>query len=175
MFGRQSRQFVVADHAGARRVDGDVHGACHANGVRHLHLGMGGQACGHDVLGLGIGGSVNVDSIDSSTRANVDSAQINSALGAGASQEARVLDADHALIASTAATVAVAATTGVTGAPVSDAEVQAEYQAQIKALGTQEYQLRHVLVNDEKTAQQVLDKIKRGAQLAALRASAKVE
>ena len=79
-----------------------------------------------------------------------------------------MLDADHALIARTAATVAVAATTGVTGAPVSDAEVQAEYQAQIKALGTQEYQLRHALVNDDKTAQQVLDKIKRGAKFDAV-------
>jgi len=53
-------------------------------------------------------------------------------------------------------------------APVSDAEVQAEYQAQIKALGTQEYQLRHVLVADEKAAQQVLDKIKRGAKFDAV-------
>lgn len=53
-------------------------------------------------------------------------------------------------------------------AQVSDAEVQAEYQAQIKALGTQEYQLRHVLVNDEKAAQQVLDKIKRGAKFDAV-------
>lgn len=47
---------------------------------------------------------------------------------------------------------------------VSDADLQAEYQAQVKALGTQEYQLRHVLVADEKTAQQVLDKIKGGAK-----------
>lgn len=53
-------------------------------------------------------------------------------------------------------------------APVSDAELQAEYQAQIKALGTQEYQLRHVLVADEKAAQQVLDKIKRGAKFDAV-------
>lgn len=51
---------------------------------------------------------------------------------------------------------------------VSDAEVQAEYQAQIKALGTQEYQLRHVLVADEKAAQQVLDKIKGGAKFDAV-------
>ncbi len=53
-------------------------------------------------------------------------------------------------------------------AKVSDAEVQAEYQAQIKALGTQEYQLRHVLVADEKEAQQVLDKLKGGAKFEAV-------
>ena len=53
-------------------------------------------------------------------------------------------------------------------AQVSDSEVQAEYQAQIKALGTQEFQLRHVLVADEKTAQQVLEKIKGGAKFEAV-------
>jgi peptidyl-prolyl cis-trans isomerase C len=53
-------------------------------------------------------------------------------------------------------------------AQVSDAEVQAEYQAQVKALGTQEFQLRHVLVADEKTAQQVLSKIKGGAKFEAV-------
>jgi peptidyl-prolyl cis-trans isomerase C len=49
-------------------------------------------------------------------------------------------------------------------AVISDAELQAEYQAQVKALGTQEYLLRHVLVADEKQAQQVLAKIKGGAK-----------
>ncbi|OYU32458.1 MAG: peptidylprolyl isomerase [Comamonadaceae bacterium PBBC2] len=49
-------------------------------------------------------------------------------------------------------------------AVVSDADLKAEYQAQVKALGTQEFQLRHVLLADEKTAQQVLDKIKAGAK-----------
>lgn len=49
-------------------------------------------------------------------------------------------------------------------AQVSDADLKAEYQAQVKALGTQEFQLRHVLVADEKTAQQVLEKIKGGAK-----------
>lgn len=53
-------------------------------------------------------------------------------------------------------------------AQVSDSEVQAEYQAQIKALGTQEFQLRHVLLADEKTAQQVMDKIKGGAKFEAV-------
>ena len=49
-------------------------------------------------------------------------------------------------------------------AVVSDAELQAEYQAQVKALGTQEYLLRHVLVADEKQAQQVQTKLKGGAK-----------
>ncbi len=42
-------------------------------------------------------------------------------------------------------------------AQISDADIQTEYQAQIKALGTQEFRLRHVLVADEKQAQQVLE------------------
>lgn len=49
-------------------------------------------------------------------------------------------------------------------AVISDAEVQAEYQAQVKALGAQEYLLRHVLVADEKQAQQVQAKLKGGAK-----------
>lgn len=69
---------------------------------------------------VGAGASVNVDSIDGSTRAYVDSAQINSASGADASQEARVLAADHALIASTTATVAGGLATGVSGAVGSE-------------------------------------------------------
>jgi peptidyl-prolyl cis-trans isomerase C len=48
---------------------------------------------------------------------------------------------------------------------VSDADMQAEYQMQVKALGTQEYRLRHVLLADEKTAQQVLVKAKSGTKL----------
>ncbi len=47
---------------------------------------------------------------------------------------------------------------------VTDADLQAEYQTQVKALGTQEYRLRHVLLADEKTAQQTLEKIKLGAK-----------
>lgn len=49
-------------------------------------------------------------------------------------------------------------------AQMTDADIQAEYQAQVKALGTQEFRLRHVLVTDEKQAQQVLDKIKAGTK-----------
>ena len=49
------------------------------------------------------------------------------------------------------------------GAQFSDAELQAEYQRQVQALGPQEVRLRNVLVADEKTAQQVQDKLKGGA------------
>jgi len=55
-------------------------------------------------------------------------------------------------------------------AVVSDADIQAEYQVQVKALGTQEYRLRHVLVADEKTAQQVLTKAKSGTKFESLAA-----
>lgn len=50
-------------------------------------------------------------------------------------------------------------------AQVSDADIQTEYQVQVRALGTQEFRLRHVLVTDEKQAQQVLAKVKAGAKL----------
>ena len=50
-------------------------------------------------------------------------------------------------------------------AQVSDADIQAEYQAQVIALGTQEFRLRHVLLADEKQADQVLAKVKAGAKL----------
>lgn len=52
----------------------------------------------------------------------------------------------------------------------TDASVQAEYQRQIQALGTQEVRLRHVLVREEKQAKAVHAQIKGGApfeQLAA--------
>ena len=53
-------------------------------------------------------------------------------------------------------------------AAISDADIEAEYQAQIKALGAQEFRLRHVLVPDEKQAQQVLAKLKGGAKFEAV-------
>jgi len=49
------------------------------------------------------------------------------------------------------------------GVQASDADVQAEYQRQVQALGTQEYRLRHVLVADKKLALQVQEKLKSGA------------
>jgi len=51
VLGDQSGQLVVGDHACAFGVHRDVHGACHANGVSHLDLALGGQASGHDVFG----------------------------------------------------------------------------------------------------------------------------
>jgi peptidyl-prolyl cis-trans isomerase C len=51
---------------------------------------------------------------------------------------------------------------------ISDVELKAEYQAQLKALGTQEYHLRHVLVADEKQAIDLMAKIKGGAKFEAV-------
>jgi peptidyl-prolyl cis-trans isomerase C len=48
-------------------------------------------------------------------------------------------------------------------AEISDANLQAEYQRQVQALGTQAVQLRHVLVADEKTALQLQARVKGGA------------
>jgi peptidyl-prolyl cis-trans isomerase C len=52
------------------------------------------------------------------------------------------------------------------GVQPSDADLQAEYQRQVQALGTQEVRLRHVLVADEKQAQEVYAQIKGGAPFA---------
>ncbi len=65
---------------------------------------------------VGVGGAVNVDSIGGSTRAHVDGARINSLAGAAQAQDFNLLAADHALIASTVATVAGGAAAGVAGA-----------------------------------------------------------
>jgi len=52
------------------------------------------------------------------------------------------------------------------GAQPSDADMQAEYQRQVQALGTQEVRLRHVLVADEKQAQEIHAQLKAGASFA---------
>ena len=49
------------------------------------------------------------------------------------------------------------------GVHPSDADIQAEYQRQVQALGTQEVRLRHVLVADEKQAKEVYAQLKGGA------------
>lgn len=98
---------------------------------------------------VGVGASVNVDNIAGSTRAYVDSASINATAGGAAAQEAQVLAADHALIASTAATAAGGATVGVAGAVGAEtvkrssvaevldgASVQAVGDANVKAVST---------------------------------------
>jgi len=52
------------------------------------------------------------------------------------------------------------------GVKPSDADMTAEYQRQVQALGTQEVRLRHVLVADEKQAQEVHAQLKGGAPFA---------
>ena len=47
-------------------------------------------------------------------------------------------------------------------------EIRAEYDRQLGVLGEKDYQLRHLLVKDEATARQLLDKIKAGSKLADL-------
>jgi hypothetical protein len=65
---------------------------------------------------VGVGAAVNVDSIAGSTRAYVDGASVNALAGGAQGQDFSVLAADHALIASTVATVAGGVTAGVAGA-----------------------------------------------------------
>lgn len=52
------------------------------------------------------------------------------------------------------------------GAQPSEADLKAEYQRQVQALGAQEVRLRHVLVADEKQAQEVHAQLKAGAPFA---------
>jgi len=54
------------------------------------------------------------------------------------------------------------------GAQVSDADLKLEYQQQVQTLGNEEVRLRHVLLADEKLAQQVQVKLKGGADFEAL-------
>jgi len=49
-------------------------------------------------------------------------------------------------------------------AQISDADIQAEYDSQVKAMGSQEFRVRHVLLADEKNAKQIWTKIKDGAK-----------
>jgi peptidyl-prolyl cis-trans isomerase C len=49
-------------------------------------------------------------------------------------------------------------------AQISDADIKAEYDSQVKAMGSQEYRVRHVLLADETKAKQILAKIKVGAK-----------
>lgn len=51
---------------------------------------------------------------------------------------------------------------------ITEAQIKAEYEAQLKALGTQEYLLRHVLLADEKQASDLMAKIKGGANFEAV-------
>ncbi len=49
-------------------------------------------------------------------------------------------------------------------AQISDADIQAEYDNQVKAMGSQEFRVRHVLLADETKAKQILAKLKDGAK-----------
>ncbi|QHE87193.1 leukotoxin LktA family filamentous adhesin [Hydrogenophaga sp. BPS33] len=98
---------------------------------------------------VGVGAAVNVDSIEGSTRAYVDGASINALAGGAQAQDVTVLAADHALIASTVATVAGGEATGVAGAVGTEtvtrsshaevldgATVQAVNDASVQAVST---------------------------------------
>ncbi|HET7369367.1 MAG TPA: peptidylprolyl isomerase [Gammaproteobacteria bacterium] len=52
--------------------------------------------------------------------------------------------------------------------PVSDEAVQAAYQKQIQSMDQKEYKARHILVNDKKTAEEVIAKLNNGANFAEL-------
>ncbi|HET7587683.1 MAG TPA: peptidylprolyl isomerase [Gammaproteobacteria bacterium] len=52
--------------------------------------------------------------------------------------------------------------------PVSDEDIQAAYQKQVQSMDQKEYKARHILVSDEKTAKDVIDKLNNGADFAAL-------
>lgn len=60
-------------------------------------------------------------------------------------------------------------------AQVSDAEIQAEYDSQVKAMGSQEFRVRHVLVADEAKAKQVLTKLKDGAKFETMAAESSLD
>ena len=49
-------------------------------------------------------------------------------------------------------------------AQISDADIKAEYDSQVKAMGSQEFRVRHVLLADEAKAKQILAKLKDGAK-----------
>lgn len=48
--------------------------------------------------------------------------------------------------------------------PITDAEVAAAYEKQKKQMGDKEYRARHILVDKEEDAKQILDQLKKGAK-----------
>ncbi len=55
-------------------------------------------------------------------------------------------------------------------AQVSDADIAAEYQRQVQAMGKEEFRIRHVLLADENTARQTIDRFQKGTSIATLAA-----
>lgn len=55
-------------------------------------------------------------------------------------------------------------------AQVSDADIAAEYQRQVQAMGKEEFRIRHVLLADEATARQTIERFQKGASIATLAA-----
>ena len=53
---------------------------------------------------------------------------------------------------------------------VTDEEIKAEYERQVARMGDQQYLVRHLLVADEATARQLIERIKGGAKMADLAA-----
>jgi peptidyl-prolyl cis-trans isomerase C len=49
-------------------------------------------------------------------------------------------------------------------AQISDADIKAEYDSQVKAMGSQEFRVRHVLLADEAKAKLILAKLKDGSK-----------
>jgi len=56
------------------------------------------------------------------------------------------------------------------GRDISEEELRQEYERQVKLLGTQQYRLRHLLVNEEDTAKLLLDRIRSGSKMGDLAA-----
>lgn len=59
----------------------------------------------------------------------------------------------------------------VAGMPVSDAQIRAEYDAQVAQLGTREYRASHILVATESEAAALIGQLGEGADFAALAAA----
>ena len=54
--------------------------------------------------------------------------------------------------------------------PITDADIEAEYQRQVELLGKQEVRIRHLMVAEEPTANLLMDKVQSGAKIADLAA-----
>ena len=55
-------------------------------------------------------------------------------------------------------------------AQISDADIAAEYQRQVQAMGNEEFRIRHVLLADEASARQTIERFQKGTSIATLAA-----